>query len=122
MTANGDRPRGERAHESTATDVARGVKGRRGPAVAVGLINERGHLVLWDDTSGPETVINREHAVTPPQPRNGRSCPSCSTAARSAEWVGRIDHAGNGGRPGYLGRAVGQMTRDGAEVVPARPA
>src|SRR5664279_6237365 len=79
MAANGDRPRGERAHESTATDVARGVKGRRAPAVAVGLINERGHLVLWDDTRWPETVINREHAVTPPQPRNGRNGSAAST-------------------------------------------
>ena len=81
MAANGDRPRGERAHESTATDVARGVKGRRAPAVAVGLINERGHLVLWDDTRWPETVINREHAVTPPQPRNGRNGSAVSTQA-----------------------------------------
>src|SRR5664279_3804995 len=85
MAANGDRPRGERAHESTATDVARGVKGRRAPAVAVGLINERGHLVLWDDTRWPETVINREHAVTPPQwfTQPGQACPAaCAGSVR----------------------------------------
>ena len=49
--------------------------------MAVGLINERGHLVLWDDTRWPETVINREHAVTPPQPRNGRNGSAVSTQA-----------------------------------------
>src|SRR5664279_6074423 len=37
------------------------------------------------------------------------------------EWVRRINHA-EWGPPGYLGRAAGQMTRYGAEVVPARPA